>query len=106
MTTPAAGLPLPVLAAAAGTTTLVLLYRRMYSIARPFAAAAVGAVVAGWGVGQYPWILVDQLTITRAATADATLGTLGVVEALNVATALPLFGYLLRLTPTDKSDRT
>ncbi|MDT5260490.1 MAG: cytochrome bd ubiquinol oxidase subunit [Mycobacterium sp.] len=101
-----AGLPVPVLAAAAGTTTLVLLYRRMYSIARPFAAAAVGAVVAGWGVGQYPWILVDQLTITQAATADATLGTLGVVEALNVATALPLFGYLLRLTPTDKSDRT
>jgi cytochrome bd ubiquinol oxidase subunit II len=103
-----AGLPLLVLAAAAGTTTLVLLYRRMYSIARAFAAAAVGAVVAGWGVGQYPWILVDQLTITQAATADATLGTLGtlgIVEALNVATALPLFGYLLRLTPTDKSDR-
>jgi cytochrome d ubiquinol oxidase subunit II len=101
-----AGLPLLVLAAAAGTTTLVLLYRRIYSIARAFAGAAVGAVVAGWGVGQYPWILVDQLTIARAATADATLGTLGVVEALNVATALPLFGYLLRLTPTDKSDRT
>jgi cytochrome bd ubiquinol oxidase subunit II len=94
-----------VLAAAAGTTTLVLLYRRMYSIARAFAGAAVGAVVAGWAVGQYPWILVDQLTITQAATADATLGTLGVVEALSVATALPLFGYLLRLTPTDKSDR-
>jgi cytochrome bd ubiquinol oxidase subunit II len=101
-----AGLPLLVLAAAAGTTTLVLLYRRMYSIARAFAGTAVGAVVAGWGVGQYPWILVDQLTITQAATADATLGKLGVVEALNVATALPLFGYLLRLTPTDKRDRT
>jgi cytochrome bd ubiquinol oxidase subunit II len=101
-----AGLPLLLLAAAAGTTTLVLLGRRMYSIARAFAVAAVGAVVAGWGMGQYPWILVDQLTITQAATADATLGTLGIIEALNVATALPVFGYLLRLTPTDKSDRT
>jgi cytochrome bd ubiquinol oxidase subunit II len=100
------GLPLLVLAAAAGTTTLVLMYRRIYSIARAFAGAAVGAVVAGWGVGQYPWMLVDQLTITQAATADAALGPLGVVEALNVATALPLFGYLLRLTPTDESDRT
>jgi cytochrome d ubiquinol oxidase subunit II len=100
------GLPLPVLAAAAGITALALLYRRMYSFARAFAVAAVGAVVAGWGVGQYPWILVDQLTITRAATADTTLGTLGVVEAINVVSALPVFGYLLRLTPTDKSDRT
>jgi cytochrome bd ubiquinol oxidase subunit II len=101
------GLPLLVLAAAAGTTTLVLLYRRIYSIARAFAGATVAAVVAGWAVGQYPWILVDQLTITQAATADATRGTLGVVEALNVATALPLFGYLLRLTtPTEKSDRS
>jgi cytochrome bd ubiquinol oxidase subunit II len=100
------GLPVPVLAAAAGITALALLYRRMYSFARAFAVAAVGAVVAGWGVGQYPWILVDQLTITRAATADTTLGTLGVVEAINVVSALPVFGYLLRLTPTDKSDRT
>jgi cytochrome bd ubiquinol oxidase subunit II len=101
-----AGLPLLVLAAAAGTTTAVLLYRRMYSIARAFAVTAVGAVVAGWGVGQYPWILVDQLTISQAASADATLGTLGAVEVLNVAIALPMFSYLLRLTPTDESDRT
>jgi cytochrome bd ubiquinol oxidase subunit II len=69
-------------------------------------AAAVDAVVAGWVVGQYSWVLVDQLTITQAATADATLGTPGIVEALNVATALPLVCYPLRLSPTDKSDRT
>lgn len=101
-----AGLPLLVLAAGAGIATFTLLRRRMYSIARAFAVAAVGAAVAGWGVGQYPWILVDQLTITQAATADATLGTLGVIVAVNVVGALPVFGYLLRLTPTDKADRT
>jgi len=87
-----------VLAAAAGTITLALLYRRIYSIARAFAVAAVGAVVAAWGVGQYPWIVVDQLAITQAAGADATLAGLLVVVALAVLVVLPAFGYLLLLT--------
>jgi cytochrome d ubiquinol oxidase subunit II len=41
-----AALPLVVVAAAAGVTTLVLLYRRSLSVARITAAAAVGSVVA------------------------------------------------------------
>jgi hypothetical protein len=45
--------------------------RRSYSIARIFAVAAVGATVAGWGVGQYPWMLVDQLTIDQAVGVDS-----------------------------------
>jgi cytochrome bd ubiquinol oxidase subunit II len=93
-----AGLPLLVLAAAAGTTTLALLYHRMYSIARAFAVAAVGAVVTAWGVTQYPWILVDQLTITQAAGSEATLDALRVVLVLAVVIVLPAFGYLLWLT--------
>jgi cytochrome bd ubiquinol oxidase subunit II len=101
-----AGLPLLVLAAAAGTVGVAVLYRRMYAIARTFAATAVAAVVTAWGVAQYPWILVDQLNITRAAGADATLDAIRMVVALAVIIVLPAFGYLLRLTPTDKSDRT
>ncbi|HKV21485.1 MAG TPA: cytochrome d ubiquinol oxidase subunit II, partial [Mycobacterium sp.] len=42
--------PLLVIAAIAGVATIVLLYRRRYSIARIPAAAAVTSVVAGWGV--------------------------------------------------------
>jgi len=93
-----AGLPLIVLAAAAGTATLAQLRRRRYSIARAFAVAAVGAVVTAWGVAQYPWILVDQLTITQAAGADATVDAVRVVVVVAVVIVLPLFGYLLRLT--------
>jgi cytochrome d ubiquinol oxidase subunit II len=95
-----------VLAAAAGTTTLALLYRRMYSIARASAVTAVRAVVAAWGVGQYPWILVDQLTITQDSGSGTTLGGLLVVVALAVVIVLPAFGYLLRLTQTEKWSRT
>ena len=95
-----AGLPLLVIAALAGVITVVLLYRRAYSTARFFAAAAVAAVVAGWGVGQYPWMLVGQLTIAEAAGAAATLRGLLVVVAIAVVIVLPALGYLLRLTQT------
>ena len=71
-----AGLPLLVLAAPAGTITLVLVYRRIYSIARFFAGFTRSAVAA-WGV-EAPLDLVDHLTITAAGT-DATLGGLLVV---------------------------
>ena len=75
--------------------------RRRYSIARIFAVTAVGAAVAGWGGGQYPWMLVDQLTIDQAVGAHTTLPALLVV-ALAVVIVLPAFGYLLRLTQTDR----
>jgi cytochrome bd ubiquinol oxidase subunit II len=101
-----AALPLVAVAALAGVLTLVLLYRRRFSIARITAAAAVGAVVAGWGVAQYPWLLVDQLTINDAAGAKATLAGLVVVVALAVVIVLPAMVYLLRLTQTEKWSRT
>jgi cytochrome bd ubiquinol oxidase subunit II len=51
-------------------------------------------VITGWGVGQYPWLLVDQVTIDDAAGADATL----VVVALAGVIVLPALAYLFRLT--------
>ena len=101
-----AALPLLVISAFAGAMTLLLVYRRSYSIARFFAAAAVAAVVAGWGVGQYPWMLVDQLTINDAAGARATLTALLVVVALAGVIVLPALAYLLRLTQSENWSHT
>jgi cytochrome d ubiquinol oxidase subunit II len=91
-----------VIAALAGALTLILLFRRSYSIARLFAALAVAAVVAGWGVGQYPWMLVDQLTINDAAGAESTLTALLVVVVLAGVIVLPALAYLLWLTQSEK----
>ncbi|HTZ44040.1 MAG TPA: cytochrome d ubiquinol oxidase subunit II, partial [Jatrophihabitans sp.] len=55
--------PLIVLSALAGLATLALLAGRRYGPARFTAVGAVAAVVLGWGVAQYPWVLTDQLTI-------------------------------------------
>jgi cytochrome bd ubiquinol oxidase subunit II len=93
--------PLLVVAALAGLAATVLVYRRSYSVARLAAAGAVGSVIAGWGVGQYPWMLVDEVTINDAAGANTTLAGLLIVVAIAGVLVLPALGYLLWLTQTE-----
>jgi len=87
--------------AVAGAAALWLLWREQWALARAAAVAAVGAVVVGWGVGQYPWILVDQVEIADGAGASATLVALLVVFVLAGLFVLPALGYLLWLTQQD-----
>lgn len=62
--------------AASGTAALCLLWRRRYVIARLAAAVAVAAVVWGWALGQYPWLLVGELTVGDGAGSRATLAAM------------------------------
>jgi len=93
--------PLVVASALAGIATLVLVTARRYAVARGTALVAVAAVVSGWGVAQYPWLLVDQVTIAEAAGAPATLEALLVAVGLAVVIVLPALGYLYRLTQSE-----
>lgn len=93
--------PLIAISALAGIATLVLLGIRRFALARVAALAAVAAVVTGWGVGQYPWLLVDQVTITDAAGAPATLEALLVAVGLAAVIVLPALGYLYKLTQSE-----
>jgi cytochrome d ubiquinol oxidase subunit II len=61
------GLPLLAMAAVAGAVTLALIFRRRYRVARVFAAAAVAAVVTGWGIGQYSGGATSRRRACRAA---------------------------------------
>jgi cytochrome d ubiquinol oxidase subunit II len=98
--------PLLVVALGAGVAAVWLVVRRRYAIARVPAAVAVASVITGWGAGQYPWLLVDEVTINDAAGADATLVGLLVVVALAGVIVLPALAYLLRLTQTEEWTRT
>lgn len=97
--------PLVVASAVAGAATLWLLWRRRYGVARLTAVAAVAAVVSGWGVGQYPWLLVDEVTIHDAAGATATLQGLLVAVGLAAVVVVPPLVYLLRLTQSEEWSR-
>ena len=94
-------LPLVVVSAVAGLATLVLLGRRRYAPARLTAVAAVGSVVLGWGAGQYPWLLVDQVRIVDAGGAPATLAALLVAVGVAVVVVVPPLVYLFRLTQSE-----
>lgn len=95
-------LPLMIVSALAGAATLVLLWLRRYAVARLTAVAAVGTVALGWGVGQYPWLLVDEVTIEQAAGADATLRALLVAVGIAAVVVLPALAYLFHLTQTER----
>lgn len=90
--------PLILLSAAAGSFTLVALWRRHEAAARVGAAAAAGSVVVGWGVAQYPWLLVDEAELADVAGADATLWALVITFALVAVTVVPALVYLYWVT--------
>ena len=92
------GLPLMVASAVGGGTALWALWHRRHLLARAASVTAVSAVVLGWGVGQYPWILVDSLKIDEAAAPHATLWALVVVVGLAAVLVLPPLAYLFWLT--------
>lgn len=93
--------PLVVISAISGIATVVLIARRRFSVARLTAVVAVASVVSGWGVAQYPWLLVDETTIPDAAGAPATLRALLVAVGLAVLLVLPALGYLYNLTQSE-----
>lgn len=94
--------PLIVVSGLTGAATLVLVAIRRYRPARVTAVVAVASVISGWGIGQYPWMLVDEVTIADAAGADATLVGLLVVVALAGLLVLPPLVYLFRFTQTEE----
>ncbi|GAA3525445.1 cytochrome D ubiquinol oxidase subunit II [Aeromicrobium flavum] len=94
--------PLIIASGLAGATALALVAARRYGPARISAVAAVASVISGWGVGQYPWLLVDEVRIADGGGADATLAGLLVVVGLAGVLVLPPLVYLFRLTQSDE----
>ena len=82
----AEGLPLLVVSVAAGVGAVVLIARGSPRGVRLLATTAVVAVVAGWGVAQYPYLLGTHLRIAEAAAPPAALA--GIVAVFVVAAVL------------------
>ena len=97
--------PLIAISAATGLATLWLSWRRRHAAARFTAVTAVASVVLGWGLGQYPWLLVDEISIEDAAGAPATLTGLLIAVALAGVIVVPALGYLFWLTQTERWTR-
>jgi cytochrome d ubiquinol oxidase subunit II len=87
-------LPVVILAAVFGTTSLVLLARDASRGARILAMAAVASIVVGWGVAQWDYVLPTSLTVANAAAPSGTLQALLVATILLLLVVVPGFTLL------------
>ena len=95
-------LPLVLVSGGGGLATMRLLWMERLSAARITAGLATAAVVAGWGVAQYPWILMEQTTIEEGAGARATLIGLTVASGLALILVVPPLLYLYSLAESNQ----
>ncbi len=90
-------LPVVVLSVVAGVAAFVLLATRRYVPARLASALAVAAILVGWAVAQYPYLLVPEVTIEEAAGGRATLVAMLVALAGGSVILVPALVYLYML---------
>ncbi len=91
------GWPLVLLSAAGGLASLLLILRRRDRAARVAAAVAVGSVVAGWGMAQWPYLITPDLTAGDAAAPVSALRPVAVGLAIGGALLLPSLLLLFRV---------
>ncbi|HWM53898.1 MAG TPA: cytochrome d ubiquinol oxidase subunit II [Solirubrobacterales bacterium] len=94
----AEGLPLVIVSALCGLAVLAMLARGGRRGLRPLAVGAVVAVIWGWAVAQFPYLLPTSLTIGESAAPGPTLDSVLVVFGIAAIVVLPSLGLLYWLT--------
>ena len=99
------GLPLVILSALCGIGVAILLAAAVRGRAaaraqylRPLAGGAVVAMIWGWGVAQFPYLLPTSLQVTQAAAPADTLAAVIVVFVVAAILVLPALGLLYWLS--------
>jgi cytochrome bd ubiquinol oxidase subunit II len=92
-----AGLLFAAVSAIAGLGSLSFVWSRRYRLARAGAVVAVASVLFGWGVAQWPYLIVPDVTVTDAAAPDPTLRVVIIGFALGGAVLAPSLYLLFRI---------
>jgi cytochrome d ubiquinol oxidase subunit II len=95
------GLSLVIISAVCGLGMLAVLLSGGRLLLRPLAAGAVIAVIWGWFVAQFPYLLPTTMKISEAAAPDATLGAIFIVFAIACVVVLPSLLVLFVLAQSD-----
>ncbi len=99
-------LPLVILSLVCGIGVLALFHRRASRGARPLAVGAVAAVIWGWAIAQYPYLLPEKLTIAQAAAPSDALTSVLIVFGIAVLVVLPSIGLLYALVQRNLVEET
>lgn len=94
----AEGLPLVIASALCGLAVLAQLARGARRGLRPLAIGAVVAVIWGWGVAQFPYLLPTSLKISESAAPGPTLDSVLIVFGIAAIVVLPSLGLLYWLS--------
>jgi cytochrome d ubiquinol oxidase subunit II len=95
------GLPLVILSLLCGAAAIAVLLRGGRRPLRPLAGGAFVAVIWGWGVAQFPYLLPTSLRIDQAAAPNATLTTVLIVFGAAAVFVLPSLFLLFSLAQKD-----
>ena len=91
------GLAFALLSAAGGIASLVAVWRRRYRVARAGAIVAVSSVLFGWGVSQWPYLIVPDVTVSEAAAPQPTLRVVAIGFAIGAIILAPSLFLLFRI---------
>ena len=100
----AEGLPLVILSAVCGLLAVALLATGRVRGLRPLGVGAVVAVIWGWGVAQFPYLLPTSLKISESAAPGPTLDAVLIVFCIAAVVVLPSLGFLYWLTQKELLD--
>jgi cytochrome d ubiquinol oxidase subunit II len=98
------GAPFVALSAVAGVATVVAGDRLDPRTLRVLGVVAVGAVLIGWGVAQYPFLLGTHLSLSAAAAPSATLWSIVIVFAGAAVLCVPSLVALYVLQQREQLD--
>jgi NADH dehydrogenase len=91
------GLPLVILSGLCALATIVLIGTGIVRGSRTLAVGAVVAMLAAWGLGQWPYLLPTSLTVAAGAGAPRTLVWLLVMFVLAALVVIPALALLFAL---------
>jgi cytochrome d ubiquinol oxidase subunit II len=89
--------PLQIATGVFAVGAIAALWKRRFRSARFCAAAQVTLILWGWGVAQYPYLVVPDLTISNAAAPTITLRLVWWALIVGAVLLFPSFYYLFRV---------
>jgi len=86
------------------TVALVALWRRWFALARMAAIGQVTLILAGWGLAQYPNLVMPDVTLDNAHAPEITLRLLLLALVIGAFILLPSLFFLFHLFKGKRHD--
>ncbi len=90
-------LPFSLAAVVIGMVAAVALLRHLYVAARMLVAAETVCIFLAWGVAQWPYLIVPDVTVDNAASPASVLGPLLIVAVIGFVALAPSLWYLFAI---------